>query len=410
MTPLEFSRNEVVRLLMSLLQNELARLRPGRTVPPAQEWSEDVDISGPLLGINSAERMQLANAVSEVFHLYETFSEDRLLRDDELSAWVGTILESRRAFSTRFSVRSSGFGGSPKLCIHEWAALVQEVKEWAMLFEGRKRIVSFVPSHEMYGLLFTVLLPNAMGVPVVDTLFEEAPPFAPGDLVVSVPDHLRLFSSSARPFPRDVWALSSTAALSPTIATRLRSQGLESLVEVYVCSEAGGIAYRYRSSEPFEALPFYQADEEGDLIRRLPDARRRAVESPDHLRWVDARSFHLEGRKDHAVRLCGVNVYPRDIAQRIGAHPYLDEVHVRLSEINGAPRLKALFVFLNSDLDTLPARKELLLWMRRQLRPEELPGSVTFSSSAPPRHQGKVLDWQEEDWQSDDQEAPMGPV
>jgi hypothetical protein len=65
------------------------------------------------------------------------------------------------------TVATSGSTGSPRLCIHNVADLLDEAVFLAAQFTGRRRVVALVPAHHLYGIIWTALLPDALGVPVV---------------------------------------------------------------------------------------------------------------------------------------------------------------------------------------------------------------------------------------------------
>lgn len=390
---LSLDRDQVARVLVSLVERELARLRPGQPLPPHSDWCELVDLNNPAIAVDSLERLHLASAVSEVFHVYETAFDDLFLRYGELCRWVDIVLKSRSEYNQRFSFRSGGSTGTPKLCMHETAALAHEAREWSEMLSDRTRILSYVPPHHIYGFLFTVLLPSLLDVEVIDMRSGGGPAWERGDLVISFPDHLATLVQQGRTFAPGVFVVSSTAPLRATLHNQLRAQGLEGLIEIYGSSESGGMAYRYQPHDPYQLLPHLSSDPTGDLIAHVPGRKPRAIEPPDHLRWVDSRQFYVNGRKDNSVQVGGINVYPLQIASRIAQHPYIKEAVVRKGNVGGVERLKALLVFADPRLDSLSARQEVLHWLRDNLQTEEMPGSITFANTVPTNAFGKVTDW-----------------
>jgi long-chain acyl-CoA synthetase len=398
MLPLQ--RADYARILISLLHQELSGLRPGQPLPHISEWSEATRLDSPELSVNSLERLHLASAVSEVFHVYETVFDDLLLRYPELSRWTDVVLKARSDFDSRLSFRSSGSKGVPKLCMHDVASLGQEVREWASMLGDRRRVLAYVPPHHIYGFLFGVALPRLLDIPVVDLRAGEPVLWESGDLVVSFPDHLSTIARRGRKLPSDVTVVSSSAPLDAALHATLREQGASCVLEVYGCSESGAIAYRYQPNDPYELLPYYVAqnpDSTGqrDLLRRNAQGQMRYSETPDLLRWTGARNFHVKARKDNAVQVGGMNVYPDRISQRILGHPMIREAAVRPSRLGGSTSLKALLVFADYRLDTPDNRRDVAAWLRKTLRPEELPAFLDFSSELPRNELGKATDWTE---------------
>ena len=80
------------------------------------------------------------------------------------SNWLAAAAAGLENGSDEICFRTSGSSGAPKTCRHSLAGLWQEAAELAALFPGTRRIVGLVPSHHIYGFLFTVLLPRALGL------------------------------------------------------------------------------------------------------------------------------------------------------------------------------------------------------------------------------------------------------
>lgn len=383
----------VTKMLLSLIQLEMTLLRPGSNVPPLNEWNLQTSLYEAPLAVDSLERLHLASAVSEVFHLYETVSDDLLLASGRVQHWVNTVLNSLSQFSAQISFRTSGSMGRARLCTHQWQHLEQEVPAWAAFFPGRKRIVSYVPPHHIYGFLNTVLLPIQMGIPVVDARIESKVQLQPGDLLISFPERLNLLASSGRTLPTAVAAVSSTAPLPPATALALKAKGLDSLLEMYGSSETSGIAYRFDPFEPFTLLSHWAPGPGGDLIRTGPTGQQHAFEIPDSVTWLSPRSFRVDRRKDGSVQVGGINVFPQSVADRIAAHHLMSQAFVRPAQILGQQRLKAFLVFADPRLDTPKHRNEITAWIRGEFRNEERPVVLTFGQAPPRNEMGKLMDW-----------------
>ncbi len=390
---LQLDRPSVSRVLIHLLHHELTLLRPVAAIPPVREWSETTNLNDPLFGIDSLKRMKLASAVSEVFHVIEPMSEDLLLAAAPVSYWVDTVMASLAQFSARMSFRTSGSMGRPRQCVHDWKNFEQEIPAWAALLHDRKRIVSYVPPHHIYGFLHTVLLPLYMGIPVVDARMDRNFQLAEGDLIVSFPDRLGLLAISSQTLPPGLTAVSSTSPLSAATARALLAKGVETLLEMYGSSETGGLAYRFDNANPFTLLPYLALGDGGDLIRTALDGQVSTIEMPDIVTWLDARTFRVERRKDGAIQVSGINVYPQFIANRLAAHDLLSQAYVRPAIIREQQRLKAFLIFADPRVDTPKRRQELVEWIRMEFRVEERPVVLTFGNAPPRNHLGKLMDW-----------------
>lgn len=351
------------------------------------------------LGADSLNLMELATHVSRFFRLHETGLEDDLLRRRSIGDWTGTVLKSwKLSERKRISFLTSGSTGQPKECAHDWSSLEQEVRELARLVAGRARIVSTVPRHHIYGFLWTVLLPSYLGVP-----FLEARQMLPGglirslrwgDLLVSFPMRWSQIAQSGLDFPPAVEGVTSTGPCPPGLAADLRALSLERLVEVYGSSETGGIGWREDPAEPYRLFPYWELADDERLVRCLPDGRRSTpISAPDHL-LRQPGGFALAGRRDDAVQVGGVNVFPHRVAEVIRSHPDVADCAVRAMRPGEGQRLKA-FVVLESEArqEADDVLQRLRRWMGETLDTAELPTSLTLGPEVPRDAQGKARDW-----------------
>ena len=145
------------RFVVDLISGELRRLRPGKLQLPGAPWPDSLMIDQDL-ATDSLELMQLATALAQAPHMHEAGIEDYLLMRRGLNDWVEIIANSLDIYSATISFITSGTTGFPKACPHELAVLLQEAAFLAELFPGTKRLYIAVPSHHIYGFLFTILL------------------------------------------------------------------------------------------------------------------------------------------------------------------------------------------------------------------------------------------------------------
>lgn len=272
---------------------------------------------------------------------------------------------------------TSGSTGLPKRVEHISALLRREAAFFLALLGKPERVVRYVPKHHLYGYIFAVLLPELAGVPVEDArTFEDGyrvVRLRAGDLVVATPHQWQFLVDRATEFPEGMRGATSAAPCPPELFRALRWQF--QLLEIYGSTETSGVGYRFSPDEAFTLLPWLKA---GD----------RQLEQNDYLRWTSPHTFFVEGRRDDAVKISGVNVYPRDVARRLREVPGVADCAVRLMRPDEGRRLKA-FVVLASGVD--PAE-----WKRRVESafhgPERLE-SLQFGSSLPQTAEGKPKDW-----------------
>ena len=176
-TPAAWWRHDptLLRVVTDLLAFELAQARPGRP-PPAPPWPRDCRFVDDL-GADSLELLAMGTALAEALHLRGTAVDAGLLAQPVLDDWVA---EARAGLDAgdgapALTFRTSGSAGTPRRCTHALATLWQETQVLAGLVPGRRRILSAVPSHHIYGFLFTALLPRALGIAEVVDLRSASP-------------------------------------------------------------------------------------------------------------------------------------------------------------------------------------------------------------------------------------------
>ena len=389
------SRAAVVRITLDLLAHELSRSRGESAAALGRDgWGEATRLDGDGLGgdgldLDSLERMDAASAMSELFHLHEYGAEDYLLALRSVGEWCDLIEQSLAATGERLTFQTSGSTGEPKRCTHALADLWAEAAGWARMFPATPRVVATVPAHHIFGTIFTALLPDLLGCAVATgtAAVRDAPA---GTLVVGTPTHWAYLARALLAFPDGLAGVTSTAPMPASLAHRLRGQRLGRLVEVYGSSETGGVAMREREDAAYRLLDGWTSSPDGSLDRLLSTGEHATLASPDHLRWLDDRHFVLEGRRDGAVQIGGVNVFPGRVRDVLLAHAGVAEAAVRLEREAG--RLKA-FVVPAGDADPEGLAAELDRWCGDRLTAVERPRRWAVGGALPVNGMGKGADW-----------------
>nr|WP_229416295.1 AMP-binding protein [Massilia sp. PDC64] len=355
--------------------------------------------------------MGLGTTLVEALHLRRGGIDEQLLARQCVGDWVASAQASLEAGlragadadGPALTFRTSGSSGSPKRCTHALAVLEQEVAALALLLPGRRRILSAVPSHHIYGFLFTVLLPHRLmgtvdpgAVEVVD--LRQAAPGAlaglarPGDLVVAHPGWWEAAARVVPAFDVDVVGVTSTAPCPDALADTLAAAGLR-LLQVYGSSETAGIGWRDRAGVPFTLFCYWtRTDDTASVARTLPDGTTRPYPLQDRLDWADGTHFLPGGRLDGAVQVGGMNVFPAYVADVLALHPQVREAAVRLMRPDEGRRLKA-FVVAQPGADVDQLRAGLPGWIAGRLTAPERPVAWTFGSRLPRQASGKPADW-----------------
>ena len=258
---------------------------------------------------------------------------------ETLGQWMHAVYKAWATTQGEITFHTSGSTGDPVAHRHEATLLWQEITAFAEIFAGRRRIVGVVPRHHIYGFLFTVLLPRALRVPVLclpalpNVHFLES--LEAGELVVAFPLFWKGLAELGERLTPNVHGVTSTGPCPAEAIHRLCSLGLDRMVEVYGSSETSGVGWRSATEEPYCLLPYLERSTEAGkavLQRRLPNGGKLRLPLPDRMFcWEDDRHFAPEGRKDKAVQVGGINVYPDAVARAITAHLDVIDCAVRLS-------------------------------------------------------------------------------
>jgi long-chain acyl-CoA synthetase len=404
--PAWYEENRVLlRVVADLAAQELSLGRPGRERRPLP-WTADLDLARDL-GADSLDMLGLATALAEMLHLHRSGREERLLAQATLGDWLAACRDSLRHFSGEITFRTSGSSGSPKRCTHSIAALWQEVGELAGLLPGRRRIVSAVPAHHIYGFLFTVLLPHALGIDSADVIDVRdrspaglATQLRPGDLVIGHPEFWRALAHLAPQLAPGITGVTSTSPCPDEVADALRAAGLDTLLQVYGSSETGGVGWRDAAHADYRLFSYWtRVGDEAQLERLLGDGRRLRYPLQDKLAWSAPDLFRPSGRIDHAVQVGGTNVFPAYVADVLAMHSGVREVAVRLMRSDEGNRLKAFIVPQEGDrVDLDRMRAALTDWVRERLTVPERPTVFSFGGQLPRKADGKPTDWIIDAW------------
>jgi len=352
-----------------------------------------------LADLDSLEFLDLATTLGVLFHLDRTGLDQALMTDRHLETWAAILSRSRAHWDEAISFHTSGSTGRPKLCIHSLALMEEEIAFFAGLLRDRRRLLSAVPSHHIYGFLFSFMLPALLGIPVHDVrgalpgrVLRQA---EPGDLLIGHPLFFDLATRGPVAVGPDIIAVSSTAPLPTELWHRLADTGLAGIMEVYGASETAGIGMRRSPAEPFRLLPHWSrvAINGQEIARQSPAGVPVLAELPDQVEWIDAERFQVRGRRDGAVQIGGINVFPQRVADCIREHPEVADALVRLDSQAGNGRLKAFVVPSGQCRDARGLPERLDAWLAERLAPAERPRSFTIGGQLPRSTLGKPADW-----------------
>jgi len=352
-------------------------------------------------GLEEYELRSVAHAFTEMLCIPDT-AVDRLMSCPTLDEWALCALGFWRSNPAELVFKTSGSTGTPNACKQSFALLEQEIQAQAEIFKEHTRIITLVPRHHIYGFLFSILLPKALGIPVLDLPLvpsrSQMEQLRPGDLIVAFPMFWKSLAVLAPSFPPGVCGVTSTGPCPADVIHTLLNLGLCRITEVYGSSETGGIGTRHHPDHAYTLLPFWtpltiQADHPTILKRRLPDGETAgSFKLPDLIHWETARTFRPLKRQDKCVQVAGVNVYPEKVADCIRSHTMVRSCVVRLMRPDEGQRLKA-FVVLRDESRIDAFRRDIRMWLVQRLTASEIPKSLTFGTALPTNDMGKDADW-----------------
>lgn len=292
---------------------------------------------------------------------------------------------------------TSGSTGGVTSCAHSMDMVYEEAGGLAPLFAGVKRVVSVVPASHSYGFIFGLMTPKFLGAPVLvkpplPTL-EWDKILRPGDLLVGFPLFFKQFLAMNFTLPQGVRALTSTAPCPDAVIDGLYKNGIENLIEIYGASEGGAFAYREKAGSAFTLLPYWDAHINGGRLERLTRKKTpMEVLIPDVIEITPGNRLRPAGRKDNAVQVAGINVFPQKVERVLKSFPPVADAAVRKMRPEEGDRLKA-FVVLKPGFEEEPALLDLREFMKQNLTAHEMPRHITFGPRVPHTPFGKKKDW-----------------
>jgi len=384
----------LMRMIVALVAEEAGRLR-ARSIPSSEWalWDGATRLDEDGIGLDSLARLEVVARVTRAFALNRASVEDYLVVRETLGEWlevVRTGLDAMPAGVCPFCFETSGSTGTPRRFTHDLASLAEEVRLQPAIGTGTKRIAALVPPHHLYGFLFTVLAPTLTGLEVRDLRTRDpgavSATLAPGDLLVATPHLLELALAGSSGLGEGISVVLSGSPSDAELWQRARAAGAARIVEIYGATEIAGVGWRESCDAPFRILPHLRMRPDGALVG--PDGET-LPELPDAVEPCGPGLFRLAGRRDGAVQVAGVNVFPERVAAILEAHPAVRAAAVRADGVSS--RLKA-FVVPCTDAQGLD-EADLRRFVAEQLAAPERPARYRFGAALPLGQMGKPADW-----------------
>lgn len=382
------SADQIALIAAGLAADELSsRFKRHVDFLTAASWAGDTPLGAGGMGIvTGAERSACARRIEAFFDAPPGVLQST--RGEKLSDWAISIAESVERRLETFSFTAAGRDSVTESSTHAAADVFADAAAAANLLYGRRRVVSLVSPHSLMGFVATALVANLQGAPYIDARLLAPEALAEtlsfGDVLVATPTLWRYVVREGLTAPDNAVAVSFGEAMAPDLAADIRKCGFGALRELYGSTETGVVAWRDSPSEPFNLFDHW-ARVDGALTRRGSEGGGRPVEAMDVFEWAGERAFRLGGRRDGAVQIGAVNVFPDRVAAAIGAHRLVRACRVDVMRQRGGVVRLVAQIELKPGLspgDSLA--REIDAWCRAQLRPHERPRIYNYVDALEP--------------------------
>lgn len=206
------------------------------------------------------------------------------------------------------------------------------------------RILSTVPPHHIYGLLYSILLPLISGASVNDSIpafpmeIKNALESTRATVFVSIPPHYRALKESPISRHHLHTAFSSAGPLAEEDERAFSETTGIAVTEIYGSTETGGIASRRRAAGQPALTPFTCVDVEmdGELLNVRSDFLSIELErddngfyqTADRVAMDGANSYRIIGRLDGIVKVGGKRVDLNKVRDVLKQSSNVDDAYV----------------------------------------------------------------------------------
>lgn len=377
----EIGADQIARIVAGLVADELSwRFKRHTDFLTLASWTGDSALEAGGLGLTKAERTACAHRCARFFGMAtERLDAAPAVR---IADWARVIADSIGRSLTSFSFTAAGRDSETEASAHAADEIYRDAAAIANLLYGRRRLISLVSPHSLLGFEATVLTPNLQHVPAVDARGMAPEEFGAalgyGDVVVATPTLWRYVIREGVRAPDNAMGVLFGEPMTPELAADLRKAGFGALRELYGSTETGLVAWRDSSTEAFVLFDHWRRDADA-LIRIAPCGDERRIAPMDALEWTGEQSFRLGPRRDGAVQVGAVNVFPDRIATVIGQHPAVARCAIHVARRDGGINRVVARIELQRGVPTSEqTARQIDAWCRQQLRPEERPRIYNF--------------------------------
>lgn len=256
---------------------------------------------------------------------------------------------------------TSGTTGKPKTVFKLFLQFENELFELVKVFGDEwvnRKVYSTVNHHHIYGLLFTVLLPTATGLPYrrhrIDYPAELASLVNENAIIASSPAYLkRLAAEADKPFEFKCLPIfySSGGPLPEEVARKVCCLTGFWTMEIYGSTETGGIAYRQSKNgpvwKPFEVCKMSIAENDCLNIKSSYILEPEGFTTGDLAEIYEDGRFLLKGRADSIVKIEEKRISLPEVEMRLKQTGLVQDV--RVVPMTGKRQYLAAAIVLNAE-------------------------------------------------------------
>lgn len=346
-------------------------------------WSSQTPLQHGGVGMSDEEMSVCARRMSALFGFEETYLDGRA--SVTIADWAAALAvgasESLKSFAFKAATRSN----NNALCAHAADEIYQDGAAAANLFYGRRRLLTFVAPHSLLGFVLSVLTPNLQQIESVDARGMTPETLSStlqfGDVMIATPTLWRYMMRENLAAPDNTMAVSFGEPMSYELSAEMRKAGFGVMRELYGSTESGLIGWRDSTTEPFVLFDHWRRDGE-QLLRVTPAGTDKPVDAMDMIEWTGERAFRLGGRRDGAVQIGAVNVFPEQVADALREHSRIEDCRVLADHRgDGVNRLIAHIVLKPEYQPNDQTAREIDAWCRMKLRQQERPRIYNFEKT-----------------------------
>jgi 4-coumarate--CoA ligase (photoactive yellow protein activation family) len=345
-------------------------------------WTSHTPLERGGIGMSDEEAQACGQRVSAFFGLDEHYLEGRPAVT--IADWATVVAEALEKNLERFAFKGATRSNNNTVCAHAADEIYQDAAAAANLLYGRRRMLSFVAPHSLLGFVLSVLTPNLQHIDAVDArgmtpdMLSKTLQF--GDVLIATPTLWRYMMREKVTAPDNTMAVSFGEAMTFELGADMRKAGFGVMRELYGSTETGLIGWRDSATEPFVLFDHWKRENDR-LLRVRPDGAEKSVDAMDLIEWAGDRVFRLGGRRDGAVQIGAVNVFPEQVAEALGEHPRIKDCVVRAGRRgDGVNRLIAYIVLKPEFQPNDQTAREIDAWCRMKLRQQERPRIYNFEA------------------------------